>query len=216
MPTPSQNPHSSLARMGAFLSEDAEPHCFWKDSGSLDLAHLRDFMEQANGPVTLFGTALAFLDLLKRSGESRLPLPDQSLIMETGGFKGSSRAIEKEELYRRLSTYFEIPTDNIWNEYGMTELSSQFYASGVGGLHTGPPWARVTIIDPATNREARTGEVGMIRIIDLANFWSVLSIQTQDLGQHQSDSEFRLLGRDPNALPRGCSRAVDEILQLGR
>src|ERR1700726_255376 len=33
MPTPSQNPYSSLARMGAFLSDDAEPHCFWKDPG---------------------------------------------------------------------------------------------------------------------------------------------------------------------------------------
>ena len=216
MPTPSQNPYSSLARMGAFLSDDAEPHCFWKDPGNLDLAGLRNFIERADGPMTLFGTALAFLDLLQRSGESRLPLPDRSLIMETGGFKGSKRATDKRELYQRLSTYFGIPTDNIWNEYGMTELSSQFYASGVDGSHTGPPWTGVTIIDPATNREVRAGEVGMIRIIDLANFWSVLSIQTQDLGQHQSDAEFRLLGRDPNALPRGCSRAVDEILQLGQ
>jgi hypothetical protein len=25
-----------------------------------------------------------------------------------------------------------------------------------------------------------------------------------------------LLGRDPGALPRGCSRAMDELLQLAR
>ncbi len=91
----------------------------------------------------------------------------------------------------------------------MTELSSQFYSSGVDHPHSGPPWARVVVIDPTTNREALPGQTGMIRIIDLANIWSVLAIQTQDLAGSGSNGEFRLIGRDPNALPRGCSRAVD-------
>jgi hypothetical protein len=214
MPTSTQNPHSSLARMGTFLSQAAEN--FWKNTGALDLDRLRIFAEQAEGPIILFGTALAFLDLLERSLESRPTLPKGSLVMETGGFKGSSRVIEKAELYHRLASHFDIPVNNIWNEYGMTELSSQFYASGVDGSHQGPPWARVTVIDPATNREISSGATGMIRIVDLANFWSVLAIQTQDLAQPDGSAAFRLLGRDPSALPRGCSRAVDEILQSGR
>jgi hypothetical protein len=214
MPNPNQDPYSSLARMGGFLSDQVE--YFWKSSGQLDLENLRNFIAHSPGPVILFGTALAFLDVLESSGRSPFSLSEGSLLIETGGFKGCKRAIEKSELYQRLSNFFAISPDRIWNEYGMTELSSQFYTSDIGRPHIGPPWTRVIIIDPATNREARPGQIGMIRIIDLANVWSVLCIQTQDLGQLGSGGEFRLLGRDPNALPRGCSRAVDEILGARR
>jgi hypothetical protein len=216
MPSSSQNPYSSLAQMGAFLAENREHQYYWKDPGCLELENLRHFIADQQGPVILFGTALAFLDILESSDRSSIVLPEGSLIMETGGFKGSNRTIEKGELYRKLSQYFAIPADSIWNEYGMTELSSQFYTSGINHCHSGPPWARVAVIDPVTNREARVDQTGMIRIVDLANVWSVLSIQTQDLAQNASDGKFLLIGRDPNALPRGCSRAVDEILQMGR
>jgi hypothetical protein len=73
---------------------------------------------------------------------------------------------------------------------------------------------RFQIIDPNTNEEASTGGIGLLRIFDLANLWSVLAVQTQDLGIAQSDGGFLLLGRDANALPRGCSRAIDELLQF--
>jgi Acyl-protein synthetase, LuxE len=216
MPDQRQNPHSSLAQMGAFLSENREHRYCWKVSGRLNLEGLRNFISAQQGPVILFGTALAFVDILESSVGSPISLPDGSLIMETGGFKGSNRSIEKSALYRELSNYFGIASESIWNEYGMTELSSQFYSSGVDHPHSGPPWARVVVIDPATNREVLPGQTGMIRIIDLANVWSVLAVQTQDLAWNGSGPEFRLIGRDPNALPRGCSRAVDEILGGGR
>ena len=133
--------------------------------------------------------------------------------METGGFKGSGREIAKEVLYERLSESFGIPTSAIWNEYGMTELSSQFYSSGIGNSHQGPPWLRFVVINPETNEEAETGQVGLLKIVDLANLWSVLAIQTQDLAVAQPDGGFILLGRDPKALPRGCSRAMDELIR---
>jgi hypothetical protein len=216
MPDPRQNPHSSLAQMGAFLGENREHRYLWKDPGRLDVESLHGFISERLGPVILFGTALAFLDILETSAGSAISLPEGSLIMETGGFKGSDRTIEKTELYRAISNYFGIPTKSIWNEYGMTELSSQFYSSGIDQPHAGPPWARVVVIDPQTNREALPGQIGMIRIVDLANIWSVLAIQTQDLAWYGSGGEFHLIGRDPNALPRGCSRAADEILAAHR
>ena len=52
----------------------------------------------------------------------------------------------------------------------------------------------------------------MVRLFDLANLGSVLAIQTQDLAVAREDGTFELLGRDPAALPRGCSRAADEML----
>jgi hypothetical protein len=60
------------------------------------------------------------------------------------------------------------------------------------------------------------GEIGLLRIVDLANLWSVLAVQTQDLAMALTEGGFLLLGRDPAALPRGCSRATDELMQLAR
>ena len=136
--------------------------------------------------------------------------------METGGFKGSGRDVAKRDLYEELSLRLGVATDSIWNEYGMTELSSQFYSCGVGRSHRAPPWVRFQIIDPETNQEASPGKIGLLRIVDLANLWSVIAVLTQDLAIAQADGGFLLLGRDPEALPRGCSRAVDELMHFAR
>jgi hypothetical protein len=93
----------------------------------------------------------------------------------------------------------------------MTELSSQFYSRGPDGLHTAPPWLRTCIIDPETGDEVTLGETGILRLFDLANVGSVMAIETQDLAVRH-EAGFKLLGRDPSALPRGCSRPVDEML----
>ena len=98
------------------------------------------------------------------------------------------------------------------NEYGMTELSSQFYTRGLGRPHEGPPWVRAVVIDPETGDEAAVGETGVLRIFDLANLGSVLAVETQDLAVRR-ERGFELLGRDPAALPRGCSRAADERMR---
>jgi hypothetical protein len=137
-------------------------------------------------------------------------------VLETGGFKGSGRDVAKGDLYEELSHRLGVPTDSIWNEYGMTELSSQFYSRGVGRSHRAPPWVRFQVIDPETNQAASPRKIGLLRIVDLANLWSVLAVLTQDLAITQPDGGFLLLGRDPEALPRGCSRAVDELMHFAR
>jgi len=67
-----------------------------------------------------------------------------------------------------------------------------------------PPWARVQIISPETGREVGEGETGLIRVLDLANVYSVMAIQTEDLGIRRGDG-FTLAGRAVSAEPRGCS-----------
>jgi hypothetical protein len=131
--------------------------------------------------------------------------------METGGFKGVHREISKTDLYAMFTQHLGLPSEHVWNEYGMTELGSQFYAHGLHLHHTGGPWVRALVIDPETGREAAVGSPGVIRIIDLANLGSSIAIETQDLAIRQTDG-FLLLGRSPAALPRGCSRAADETL----
>jgi hypothetical protein len=67
-----------------------------------------------------------------------------------------------------------------------------------------PPWARVQIVSPETGWEVGEGETGLIRIFDLANVYSVMAIQTEDLGIRHGDG-FALVGRAALAEPRGCS-----------
>ncbi|MGA0093044.1 MAG: acyl-protein synthetase, partial [Chthoniobacterales bacterium] len=121
------------------------------------------------------------------------------------------RHLSRAELYQMMSAKLGLAPADIINEYGMTELSSQFYARGPHGLHHGPPWARALVVDPDTLREVAEGETGSVLIYDAANIGAGPGSRTQDLAIKRGES-FALLGRDPAALPRGCSRAADEWL----
>jgi hypothetical protein len=63
---------------------------------------------------------------------------------------------------------------------------------------------RVQIISPETGNEVADGETGLIRVFDLASVFSVMAIQTEDLGTRRGDG-FELIGRATLAEPRGCS-----------
>jgi len=99
-------------------------------------------------------------------------------------------------------------------EYGMTELTSQFYTAALAGgdpeLFLAPHWARVRILDPATLEEAAPGTPGLVAIFDLANLGSAVHLLTEDLGVADDDG-FRLLGRAPGAELRGCSLTAEEM-----
>ena len=179
-------------------------------------------------PSLLLGTAFSFVHLLDYLAEQdlRVGLPAGSRVMETGGYKNRSRTMPKNELRKLITERLGVRPENIICEYGMSELSSQAYALGVpassrrGSAITTeepagwkpalpeqfrfPPWARVQIISPETACEAREGEIGLIRIFDLANTFSVMAIQTEDLGVRRGDG-FELIGRAQLAEPRGCS-----------
>ena len=221
IPQPSDAPHSSLSHMMGTLKARApggEQHWCIDARGRLDLDWLLALLERferENKPVLILGTALAFLHWFEISGGESLPLPAGSLVFETGGYKGTGRSLPKEELYRMFGDRLGLGADSIINEYGMTELSSQCYTRGLGRPHRAPPWVRAIAINPSTCSEVADGEAGILRIYDLANLGSVFAIQTRDLAIRRGN-DFELLGRDPAALPRGCSRAADELLrQIG-
>jgi hypothetical protein len=142
--------------------------------------------------------------------------------MQTGGFKGKSREVEPAALRARVARAFGVHEDHVVGEYGMTELSSQLYegtlAAAVGagparahGVYVPPPWVRVTAVDPVSLDPVAPGEVGIARIVDLANVDSAVAIQTADRVR-AVDGGVELLGRLPGATPRGCSLAIDEML----
>jgi hypothetical protein len=209
-PSPREAPRSSLSAMFGFWNHAAahgRGRFFFSEQ---DFAALRRKLARVRRPVSLCGTAFGFVHFLDTL-TGPLPLPHGSRLLETGGFKGRAREIPKPELYAQLARTFHLPDHAIWNEYGMSELSSQGYARGTRGLHATPPWARVLVVDPATGREVSSGREGLVRWIDLANVDSVLALQTLDRAQRTADG-FRLLGRLPRTEPRGCSLGAEDLL----
>lgn len=132
--------------------------------------------------------------------------------METGGYKGRSRELAPAELHAELRRRLGIAPERMVTEYGMSELSSQAYGRSCGqpAPESGnleyrfPPWVRVRVISPETGKEVGEGEVGILGVVDLANVWSVLGVQTGDLAVRQGRG-FQLLGRAQQSEPRGCS-----------
>lgn len=214
MPSPQEATDSSLSRMAGWLADEG---AFMIRGGRLEVEELENKLRREEKPVTIFGTALAFLHFFEelQARHVKLQLPQGSVAVETGGYKGSGRELEKEAFYAMFAEYLGLPPDAVANEYGMTELSSQFYTRGLGRVHKGAPWVRAFVIDPRTQQEVGDGGTGVLKIVDLANLGSVCALLTQDLAVRRG-ADFVLLGRDPAALPRGCSRAADEMLTEGR
>lgn len=135
LPDPTDAPESSLSFM---VGEIKERWCqgrggFFADTtggvrGRAFLEALRE-VEQGGEPVLLVGTAFAFVHWLETAARQgwRVHLPGGSRIMETGGYKGRSATLSREEFYRSLEECFGVPKSRIVNEYGMTEMLSQFY-----------------------------------------------------------------------------------------
>jgi hypothetical protein len=231
VPPASELPDSSLAYMVSQLQERcgaAGSRSFASTRSGIDAEGLgRALLEAAetHRAVALLGTSLAFLDWLETGAgrELRLRLPPGSRIMDTGGYKGKRRRVGEEALRTLYRERLGVPPELCINEYGMTELLSQYYDTvlrdRLRGLDTrgprrkaGPPWLHSLIVDPRTLEPVAPGEVGILRHLDLANAGSVLAVQTEDLAR-QEDGGFVLLGRVPDAPPRGCSIAMDILLQ---
>ena len=224
IPAPEEAPESSLSFMVGEVSERLASRTSWLVSGdgTLDVEGLMESLEvagEAGEPVLLLGTAAAFVHLLDRPGQALRAVPDGSRVMETGGFKGARRAISRDDLYRGIAEATGLPTHRIVNEYGMTELLSQLYEPVLSegpesaGEYVAPPWLRVRALDPTTLRPVDEGVSGILAFFDLANVGSVSHILTEDIGSIVG-GRVRLEGRAQGAEPRGCSRAMDDLMTV--
>jgi hypothetical protein len=226
-PPPTILPNSSLAHYlevgrQAFGAPGSDWFIGEKGIESDRLAAVLREAEASDRPVALLGASFAFVHFLDYCGERGLifRLSSGSRIMDTGGFKGRSREIAREELYRLLGETFGVPDSHCVNMYGMTEFSVQFYdvtlrrcVAGLpaGRFKAGPPWSRTRVIDPERGSDVSPGEVGVLLHVDLANRNTVSAILTEDLGRATGEG-FELLGRVGGAEARGCSMAMDEFL----
>jgi len=227
LPAEEDFPDSSLAYMGDRIGErfGMGVDRFLGRSG-MDAAGAEARLRRAEAEgdaVLLLATAFSAVHLLDHlAGAPALRLPEGSRIMDTGGFKGRSRTLSREGLLAVYRDRLGVPPDHVVGEYGMTELSSQFYerhladaALGKGAgdrSHAGAPWTRVRVMDPGSLAPVAAGGTGLIAVFDLANAWTVSAVLTGDLGR-VTPGGFEVLGRAEGAALRGCSLLTEEILE---
>jgi Acyl-protein synthetase, LuxE len=229
--SPEEAPNSSLSYMfGSLLRAEGGPRSgFHLRNDELDVQSLRRAIEATRSegqPILIAGTAFAFVHLIDATEPEGWQLPAGSRVMETGGFKGRSREVPRDVLHAELVQRFAIPAKSLINQYGMTELGSQFYDSTLVDptgprRKLAPPWTRVRFVDPVTSHDVEPGETGMILIHDLCNTGSLAAIQTADLGRSVLDASgrpigFDVIGRAEGAEARGCSIATDIMLEASR
>lgn len=223
VPDPRERPHSSLGyMMDVVARERGDGRAAWYVHGDvLDVARLRADVARAaadGAAMCVATTAFALVTLLDEldAAGATLPLPSGSRVMETGGFKGRTRIVARDDLYVRAAAAFAIDEAAIVAEYGMTELSSQYYDSARSRtsqrrVKTPPPWLRPIVVD-TRGQPLPAGVVGAIRHIDCANRSSVVAIDTEDLGVITADG-LVLLGREEGAALRGCSLDAEDLLR---
>lgn len=228
IPSMDIQPESSLATMMEFAIEafgDEGSGAWAHPDAGVDTEGVQKSLEEltASGrPILLAGTAFALLHFLDRSATDgwSIELPTGTRLMETGGFKGRSREISREALYDLIESRLGIGRDRIVNEYGMTELLSQFWEPTLEkpGLamadrhHVAPPWLRTRVVDPGDLSPVADGDIGILMHFDLANLGSVAAVLTEDRGRTVKDG-IQLLGRQVGSEPRGCSMTMEDFLR---
>lgn len=249
-PPPSLRPASSLSRMlGWVVDACGEDGSGWfVGAEGLDRERLAGALLDASRggvPVLVLATTaalLTFLDYCDATGLS-VALPGGSRLMDTGGQKGTGAAWPRPAtefqtgVYRRVTATLGIPAARCVNEYGMTELCSQFYddillrvrpgvpptvgppqagmlrpqeISATPRIKAVPPWVRTRVVDPVTLAPAPDGQTGLLVHLDLANVGSVMAVQTEDLGTVVPGG-FVLDGRPRAAEARGCGLTFEEL-----
>ena len=154
----------------------------------------------------------------------RLGIPPENIVSEYGMSELSSQAYDRTADNTLLPHPGPLPEEreNDRQSAGVMAVTEDFQERPLlfplpGGEGQGegkcavkphcfhfPPWTRAQIMSPETGREVVDGETGLICVFDLANVFSVMAIQTEDVGVRHGEG-FALIGRARLAEPRGCS-----------
>lgn len=223
VPASAMHPESSLAQMVDWAVDEfgSETSGYVVDDRGLladrcvELLRVAETSGEPACLLTTTGALIRFLDYARAHGLT-FRLPHGSRLMDTGGGKGAPRPMSRNGLLQACWTTFAIPGYFCVNEYGMAELSSQFYdnviENRIAGRHqsrfkVGPHWVRTLVLDAASLEPVSPGTPGLLCHFDLANAGSAMAVLSEDLGK-QVDGGFELIGRVKGAEVRGCSLSV--------
>ncbi|RZA22018.1 MAG: hypothetical protein EOP10_15975 [Proteobacteria bacterium] len=207
IPDTKEWPTSSLAQMIAWIDEEM-PVNYWHDK-----------LEAPSEPVWLFATGFHIVAFADEGGY--FPLPPGSIVIETGGTKGKTRSVTRDETYTLIQKCFGVDKNHIVSEYGMCELASQAYdfVENPKGpdvpLHDRwfrfPAWAQTRILD-AEQTIRKEGD-GSLVIDDRARSDMKTPFRTEDRVTLKGDGSFQLQGRVAFSPLKGCSLLAEDILK---
>jgi hypothetical protein len=221
-------PDSSLAQMIAWALEHfgrVPGNQVFASAGQLDFAGFTAALRQSERdgvPVcimTTTGALVRFFDHCRVQGVA-FRLPHGSRLMDTGGSKGAGRPLSAAGVLYACWNTLAIPGYFCVNEYGMTELSSQYYDTVIRDRYAGrftrrakagPHWLRPRVLDPGSLREVPAGQPGLLCHFDLANAGTVLAVLTEDVG-YTVENGFVITGRMAGADARGCALALADFV----
>lgn len=227
IPSPAARPQSSLTQMAAWIISDLSStrNAYFIDPAGVHIETFADAIAQAQQEGTqvcilAITSALVAFFAWCEANDRHFALPGGSRIMDTGGNKGMQRQVSRNGILQSCWKYLKVAGYYCVNEYGMTEMASQFYdnvlynrfrQSNEPRYKIGPAWVRTLVVDPETLQEVPPGQVGILRHFDLANSGSVMAIQTDDLG-YTVGNGFEITGRVPGSEARGCALMLEEFL----
>jgi len=228
-PTASVFPNSSLGMMFSWILErfGTVDSTVMRGHSEAEYSRIVDWLQaEDKDGVFLLATSLELFNFIVWMQENRIILTPGSIdrILDTGGSKTAKTKLDRAELLAMIESVCAVPRSRVINEYGMTEMASQYYQSpflpeksgaSLAGHHVRPPWLRTIACDPPTLQPLPEGEAGVLRHFDLANLDSVGMLQTEDIGIVCGNT-LTLLGRDPASEPRGCSILAEECAAISR
>ena len=155
--------------------------------------------EESGTPTVLIGVSFALLEFCE-AFDGRL---NSTRVIETGGMKGRREEMTRSQLHKVLKDGLGV--EQVYSEYGMTELLSQGWTKGEREFYCAPT-LRVQIReigDPFSY--CPVGVRGAVNCTDLANVDSCAFIATDDAGVVYADGSFEIIGRLDGSEVRGCN-----------
>lgn len=222
IPDASARPDSSLSRMVSWVlaAIGTADSAVIADNEASPAEWLGAELARSHDPPLVLGTAFGLVTLFESAPSLRFPVGAR--FMETGGFKGVRRELSRDACFE-LYAGAGVPVSHVVGEYGMAELSSQWYDAVVGQgapaearVYVPPPWARTRVVDPVSGADVAPGTDGLLLHLDPVNRGSALAVLTHDVGtrvagagQGPTRDGFVYRGRASEALLKGCG-LVDE------
>ncbi|MEV6951184.1 acyl-protein synthase [Streptomyces sp. NPDC051183] len=124
--------------------------------------------ERDDAPVRILGFP-AFLwftlERMRALGMPALSLPEDSLVVLGGGWKGNAdRRIGKDELYGRIHEQLGIPAERIRDTFGSVEHCVPYVECDRHSLHA-PVWSRIAARSTRTLEPLPYGEAGYLHLV---------------------------------------------------
>jgi phenylacetate-coenzyme A ligase PaaK-like adenylate-forming protein len=177
-------------------------------------------------PVRIFGfpAFLYFtLDRLEKLGIAPMKLHPESLVFLGGGWKGhADKAIEKNDLYARVTRQLGIPDERLRDGFGSVEHCIPYIECRNHQFHI-PVWSRVFIRDVRTFEPLSIGERGFLNLVSpYITSVPAHSVLMGDLASLHEAAEcgcglttpyFVVHGRAGTSKNKSCAVAAAEMLR---